>query len=238
MNDNHLDESFGTLSETINGLIKLGYTQDFNITDESTDIRRSPEAFQIDKVYRFEGASDPDYQSILYAISSLKYNVKGTLVNGYGISSDEVFSKLVDTLQTNPALPIVETSSNLATPQRPEGERILNAPFVELNLHQFIQQIKSETTWAESDRNSITIFKSDTMRMVLIGLHENAELPPHKANGVLTIQVLEGKMELTVEQKCIEIEKGQIIALGENVVHGVRALSECFFLLTLAMNQK
>ncbi len=238
MNDNYLDESFGTLSETINGLVKLGYTQDFNITDESIDIRRSPEAFQIDKVYRFEGASDPDYQSILYAISSLKYNVKGTLVNGYGISSDEVFSKLVDTLQTNPTLPIVETSSNLATPQRPEGERILNAPFVELDLHQFIQQIKSETTWAESDRNSITIFKSDTMRMVLIGLHENAELPPHKANGVLSIQVLEGKMELTVEQKCIEIEKDQIIALGENVVHGVRALSECFFLLTLAMNRQ
>ncbi len=238
MNDNHLDESFGTLSETINGLIKLGYTHDFNITDESTHIRRSPEAFQIDKVYRFEGASDPDYQSILYAISSVKYNLRGTLVNGYGISSDEVFSKLVDQLQTNQTVPIAETVFHHATLQRPEGERVLNAPFVELNLHQFIQQIKSETTWAESDRNSITIFKSDTMRMVLIGLHENAELPSHKANGVLSIQILEGKMALTVEQKSIEITKGQIIALGENIIHGVKALSECFFLLTLAMNQK
>lgn len=101
-----MNESFGTLSETINGLIKLGYTHDFNIRDEcivcyQTNLILSPDDFQIDKVYRFEGASDPDDQSILYAISSEKYEIKGTLVNGYGISSDEVSSKLVEKLKTN-----------------------------------------------------------------------------------------------------------------------------------------
>src|SRR6478736_1469158 len=100
MKDN-LNENFGTLSETINELIKLGYTHDFNREDECivchrTNIILSPDDFQIDKVYRFEGDSDPDYQSILYAISSEKYDIKGTLVNGYGISSDETSSKLVE----------------------------------------------------------------------------------------------------------------------------------------------
>lgn len=238
MNDPILNESFGTLSETINGLIKLGYTQDFNVTEACRNLKRSPEAFQIDKVYRFEGASDPDYQSILYAISSLQYNVKGTLVNGYGISSDEAVSKLVDQLKTNQTIPTAATSSNEATPQRPEGERMLNAPLVELNLYQFIEQLKNETTWAESDRNAVTIFKSATMRMVLIGLHEHAVLPPHKANGVLSIQMLEGTMEFTVDQQSIQLTKGQMIALGDNRMHAVKALSTCFFLLTLAMNQQ
>ncbi len=50
----------------------------------------------------------------------------------------------------------MQNKSNDATPQRPEEERPLNAPLVEMNLYQFIDQIKSETTWAESDRNSIT----------------------------------------------------------------------------------
>jgi hypothetical protein len=101
-----MNESFGTMSETINGLIKLGYTHDFNIQEEclvcnQTNIILSPDEFQIDKVYRFEGASDPEYQSVLYAISSAKFAVKGILVNGYGISADETSSKLIEKLQTN-----------------------------------------------------------------------------------------------------------------------------------------
>lgn len=106
MDKSNLKENYGTLSETINALTKVGYSHDFNIKDEcivcrQTHIALAPEDFQIDKIYRFEGASDPDYQSILYAISSKRYDVKGTLVNGYGISSDDATSKLIERLQTN-----------------------------------------------------------------------------------------------------------------------------------------
>ena len=106
MNKKKLAENYGTLSETINKLAKLGYTHDFNIKDEcivchKENISLSPADFQIDKVYRFEGASDPDYQSILFAISAINFGVKGVLVNGYGISSDEASSKIVEKLSTN-----------------------------------------------------------------------------------------------------------------------------------------
>lgn len=106
METNQLKESYGTLSETINGLIGMGYIHDFNIQEECVVCRQTndtlaPDDFQIDKVYRFEGQSNPDDQSILYAISSAKFNLKGTLVNGYGISSDENTSKLIEKLETN-----------------------------------------------------------------------------------------------------------------------------------------
>ncbi len=106
MNTRNLNEFFGTLSETIDGLIKLGYTHDFNIKNghmagHRTSSVLSPDDFNIDKVYRLEGTSDSDYQSILYAISSKKNELKGTLVNGYGTSSDEASSKLVEKLQIN-----------------------------------------------------------------------------------------------------------------------------------------
>lgn len=127
----------------------------------------------------------------------------------------------------------MENKSNDATPQRPEGERILNAPLVEMNLLEFMNQIKDETTWADSDRNSITIFKSDAMRIVLIGLHENAELKPHKANGTISVQVLEGNIKFTTEQQSTQVGKGQMIVLHENLTHRVNALTESFFLLTL-----
>lgn len=243
MSDANLRESFGTLSETVNGLVKLGYNHDFNIQEDCLVCHQknntlSPSDFQIDKVYRFEGASNPEDESILYAISSTKFNMKGTLVNGYGISSDETFSKLIEKLQPNKTLLSMENKSLDATSQRPEGNRVLNAQLVELNLNEFIDQLKNETTWADSDRNSVTIFKSETMRIVLMGLHQNAELIPHKANGVISVQVLEGKIKFDTEEKSSLIEKGQMIALQENISHSVIALTESFFLLTLAMNNK
>lgn len=132
----------------------------------------------------------------------------------------------------------MENKSNDATPQRPEGNRVLNAALVEMNLNNFIDQVKSESTWIDSDRNSVTIFKSETMRIVLLGLHENAELKTHKANGVISVQVLEGRIMFTTEQQQVVIEKGQMIALQENIMHSVRALAESFFLLTLSMHIK
>lgn len=238
-----LNENFGTLSETINGLVALGYTHDFNIKDEcivchGSNITLSPDEFQIDHIYRFEGDSDPEYQSILYAISSSKYNLKGTLVNGYGPSSDEATDKLIEKLNTHNKQNKIENKSNDATPKRPEGDRILNAPLVEMNIEEAMKQIKSEATWIESDRNSVTLFKSDSLRIVLIGLHENAILKPHKANGVINVQLIEGKIEFTAEDKTTLLKKMQMVVLQENMIHSVKALTESFFLLTIAMNNK
>ena len=101
-----MKESYGTLSETINALNKEGYTIDFNIDQEhlvhhESEMILSPDDFEIDKVFRFEGQTNPDDQSILYAISSPKFGTKGLLVNGYGISSDPVTNKLISKLNTH-----------------------------------------------------------------------------------------------------------------------------------------
>lgn len=243
MSENKSNENYGTLSEAINRLIKLGYTHDFNIKDEGAGSHRSnmplsPQDFRIDQVYRFEGNTDPDYQSVLYAISSIKHSLKGILVNGYGISSDEFSSQLIEKLETNSTQNIMENKFNDATALRPEGERVLNAPLVEMNLDEFIHLLKSESTWKNSDRNSVTIFKSETMTMVLIGLHANAELKPHATKGLISIQMLEGKIEFTAELRTAQMSKGQMLVLQENITHGVRAVTECCFLLTIVMNTK
>lgn len=106
MKEDNLNENFGTLSETIMDLAKSGYTHDFNIQDDcivchQANITLSPDDFQIDHVYRFDSDSDPEYQSILYAISSKKFDVKGTLVNGYGTSADDTSNKLIEKLNTH-----------------------------------------------------------------------------------------------------------------------------------------
>lgn len=129
----------------------------------------------------------------------------------------------------------MENKSNEATPQRPEGDRLLDAPLVTMDLNHFIEQVRNEPSWKDSDRNSITIYKSEKMRIVLLGLHENTELKTHSANGIITVQVLEGQIKFTTEQQVVELQKGQMLALQKQVPHSVLALKETFFLLTMAM---
>ena len=129
----------------------------------------------------------------------------------------------------------MENKSNEATSQRPEGDRMLDAALVTMDLNQFMEQVKNESTWKENDRNSITIFKSDSMRIVLIGLHEGAELKTHTANGIISVQVLEGHIKFATEPKTVELQKGQMLTLHKQVPHSVMALKETFFLLTMAM---
>ncbi|MFC3560329.1 phosphoribosylpyrophosphate synthetase [Pedobacter jamesrossensis] len=91
----------------INGLKKEGYTVDFNIdaahlVNDQVNSVLSSDDFKIDKVFRFEGASNPDDESVLYAISSAKFGTKGVLVNGYGISSEARYNQLLSKLNTHP----------------------------------------------------------------------------------------------------------------------------------------
>ena len=93
-----------TLSEITNKLKAEGYTEDFNLQGsclqcQSSLIQVFPHEFKVDKHYRFEGLSDPSDEAVVYAISSAKYNLKGTLVNGYGIYSEPLADEMVKALR-------------------------------------------------------------------------------------------------------------------------------------------
>ena len=91
-----------TLSATLNKLKEEGYTEDFNLQPDCLECggkKIKPGEFVIDKVFRFEGESDPSDESVIYAISSNDHNIKGTLVNGYGIYSDPVTDEMLKALQ-------------------------------------------------------------------------------------------------------------------------------------------
>ncbi|MCK6649463.1 MAG: phosphoribosylpyrophosphate synthetase [Bacteroidia bacterium] len=98
--------SYTTVSEAINDLAKRGYTTDFELLAEKeclachkTATFLSPDEFEIDEIYRFEGNTDPGDEMIVFAISAKKHNVKGIIVNAFGIYSDSKTSKIVEQLK-------------------------------------------------------------------------------------------------------------------------------------------
>ncbi|MFD1470266.1 cupin domain-containing protein [Hymenobacter caeli] len=235
-----------TVSEVLDQLNKEGYTVDFNLRDDclmgpGDAIQLYPDDFQVDRHYRFEGPSAPGDGAVVYAISSLQYGVKGTLVNGYGISSEALNTEMVKALQKHPifyASP-EETAgplekSNEATPQRPAGTRPLNAPLLVLDLPQAQAQIKQESAWHRSDRNALTLLQADGLRLVLIALHAGAEMKTHAAPGIISVQVLEGHLGFQAEGQTVELKPGQLLTLQANLPYSVAARQESVFLLTMA----
>ena len=96
--------ALATLSEIIVLLQKEGYTEDFNLPGSHSDgsgsqLQLTPGEFMVDKHYRFEGPSDPADETVVYAISSAKFNLKGLLVNGYGPSSNPATDKILQALR-------------------------------------------------------------------------------------------------------------------------------------------
>jgi quercetin dioxygenase-like cupin family protein len=126
----------------------------------------------------------------------------------------------------------MEIKNNESTGLRPEGTRLMDA-LVSMDIPEFIKQLKSEATWENSDRNAITVFKTNGMRIVLIALHEDALLKKHTADGIISVQVLEGEIIFSTDGQSVLIKKGQMIALHKELPHNVKAIKESVFLLTL-----
>ena len=97
-------EEMTTITEVIDHLHKNGYLEDFNLQQNSlvcknNDFNVFHDEFIVDKVYRFEGNSDPADEATVYAISSPKYGIKGILVNGAGIYTDSLTDEMLRSLK-------------------------------------------------------------------------------------------------------------------------------------------
>ncbi|WP_129714956.1 hypothetical protein [Pedobacter sp. SYP-B3415] len=129
----------------------------------------------------------------------------------------------------------MEEKKNRSTYNRPEGDRTLDAEVLHIDLPRFREQIKTEEAWLKSDRNAITVFKTEGMTITLVALHAGALLQPgsYEGTGLLTVQVLEGEMEFITEADVFKLTEGQLINLHAHLPFRSSARLETLALLTM-----
>jgi len=91
---------YATVSEAIDQLRKQGYTLDLNLKENhitAGEQAYTADEFEIVDLYRYEGPSDPADEATVYALASVS-GLKGILVSGYGISTDEASTETLKQL--------------------------------------------------------------------------------------------------------------------------------------------
>src|ERR1700761_7879974 len=92
-------QTYNNLVEATNDLMKRGYTENLSldgdvVADKEKKIQMTADDFEIDEFYRFEGASNPSDMSIVYAIHSDKFNIKGVLIDAFGTYAENSASAI------------------------------------------------------------------------------------------------------------------------------------------------
>ncbi|HWZ03950.1 MAG TPA: hypothetical protein VNX40_10110 [Mucilaginibacter sp.] len=91
---------YATVSEAIEELKKQGFALDLNLKENNIIAGEQvylADEFEIVDLYRYEGASDPADEATVYALASVS-GLKGILVSGYGISTDEASTETLKQL--------------------------------------------------------------------------------------------------------------------------------------------
>jgi len=120
---------------------------------------------------------------------------------------------------------------NEATLNRPNGDRVLDAPFVFVDIDRHVKQLKNEEAWGRNDRNGITIFKTDHLTTVLTCLHKDASIRDNTVEGLFQLQVLNGKVRVTTDAGDTEMEDGDLMVFHPNVRHSIVAAKKSSLLL-------
>jgi hypothetical protein len=125
------------------------------------------------------------------------------------------------------------TKQNDATKNRPEGDRLLDAPVIKIDIGQLTNQLLSEKAWKKNKKNAITLYKTDKIRILLIALRPGKDLHTELPNNNLIFQMLSGKLGIRIHKKMQKLKKGEILTVHERQDYSVECFKRSIFLLTV-----
>ncbi|MQA00665.1 MAG: cupin domain-containing protein [Dehalococcoidia bacterium] len=85
----------------------------------------------------------------------------------------------------------------------------------------------------DEDRHGVTLIKQGGLSVVMTHLAPAATLTEHAARGAATVQVLEGRVRVALDDEEFEAREGYLVAFDSGVRHSVTAIDDSTLLLTL-----
>lgn len=82
---------------------------------------------------------------------------------------------------------------------------------------------------------SHALFKDDDLQVMRLVLKAGKTMPEHSVDGAVTIQCMEGAVELEAHGQQQVLQPGEMVYLAGGVPHALKALADCSVLVTVAL---
>lgn len=112
------------------------------------------------------------------------------------------------------------------------------APQHQFDLNQVADKLLAEPLQGRRMHRQETLYKHSSATIALFLFEANARLPEHMTEGVVTVQVLQGKLKMNVGDQVHELSAGQLLFMEPSVKHDVLALEPSRMLLTVCLQSK
>ena len=116
-----------------------------------------------------------------------------------------------------------------------EVHRRLDLTLMRFNILDEIAAMKSSAQWNSTGRGAKTLVKNDELRIVLVALSARKAIHEHHAEGAISVSVVEGAIRFTGDGKEQGLRSGSLLALAAALPHGVEALEDSAFMLTVVI---
>jgi quercetin dioxygenase-like cupin family protein len=83
------------------------------------------------------------------------------------------------------------------------------------------------------DARTTAIVKSETFEVVHLIVHAGVDIKTHKVDGPITLHCLEGRAQLSLPDKIVELSSGGWLYLEVGVEHSLKGIEDTSLLLTI-----
>lgn len=83
---------------------------------------------------------------------------------------------------------------------------------------------------------SISLLRTETLQLIRLVMAAQHRMPWHQVPGVLTLQCLEGEVDVETPERQCTLAQGQLVMLQGNEPHSLYARAPSIVLLTLIHN--
>ncbi|MGA1977044.1 MAG: hypothetical protein ABSG89_04230 [Bacteroidales bacterium] len=126
----------------------------------------------------------------------------------------------------------IETLKN-ELPYSRDTESYYSSPFT-FDLPTLIDNLKHSYSWLEGELNAMILLKSPGKQIMLTALHKGTEIFSFQSHDSITFQIIEGKLRFHTRKESVNLDKGQLLTLRENIKYSLTTREETVFLMTIA----
>ena len=118
---------------------------------------------------------------------------------------------------------------------RQHPEERFDPPQLQINLQEFAARLRDERPPEIGKHRQETLYRYGPMTIALFLFDQGASMSQHKAEGVVTVQVLQGRLKMTAEGQTHDLPAGSLLILAPGVSHDVQAIEPSKMLLTVCL---